>query len=56
MDKVFFEEPVLQVISLDNTNVIATSNPLVGLVRKTNYEDQVDIKTGRNLVDDIVIE
>ena len=51
-----FEAPALQVISLDPTDVIATSTPFSEAVKVVRREDVVDAEQSKNLVQMMVIE
>ena len=51
-----FEAPALQVISLDTTDVIATSTPFSEVVQVVRREDVVDAEQSKNLVQAMVIE
>ena len=51
-----FEAPALQVISLDTTDVIATSTPFEEVVKVVRREDVVDAEQSKNLVQAMVIE
>ena len=51
-----FEAPALQVIALDPTDVIATSNRFDTVVQAVGFEDKVDAEQQKNLVKMMVIE
>ena len=51
-----FEAPALQVISLDPTDVIATSTTFDTVVQAVRREDVVDAEQQKNLVKMMVIE
>ena len=51
-----FEAPALQVIALDPTDVIATSNKFDTVVDAVGFEDVEDAKQQKNLVQMMVIE